>query len=257
MKNLQKSALYKLILIVLMLSASGFVGWYTLLNKTENTTTESTDKSQVEPGKNQEAIPENEENPATDTIVKLETYKVENEGLKFSYNPVSSSVLGEAPNTEEGLYEVVTKVSTGAVVLNIDAGISGIGGYMPCENIDRGSCEVIDTVEGTYLGEKVKYILVKASLPDDCGYSGKPDCNVAPLVTSYYIDTYESSEAPYGSCCGTLSSNARNLGNKAEIAGRVLITIQPDKSIQNEDMLKNKDMLETFKIIESISYAAE
>ena len=204
---------------------------------------------------NEQQTAQKNKEPNPEENKKLDSHTINNEGLTFEYNPQLSTVV-ESPAVESelnGTYLVYTMITTGDVVLKITAGISGIGGLPTCQVDGRETCEVIDTKASTYLGDPITYRLVKANLVTNCGSPGSLPCDTVPLTTSYIIDTSTSTEY-FGSCCGTISSNAKNLEKKAKNAGSLLINIQPADEISNESLFTNPDFLKTIKIIETMRY---
>ena len=198
---------------------------------------------------------------SNDSAVKDEspkTYTLDNEGLKFDYNPAVSK-LAEIPGTvneNSKSYEVGANVTTGAIMLSVRTGVDGRGGNPVCMKEDSYStCKVIDTKPSTFLGNPITYRLIEAKVPDSCGYSGVPSCDDAPKKTLFILDTYKSDDY-FGVCCNTIDVSAKNLGKKAETAGNLMIDIKrtDGKFDFNESLFKGSDMLTTIKIIESMRY---
>lgn len=199
--------------------------------------------------------PSSKSKPTAEASVQAKpgAYTLGNEGLSFSYDPETTTVTTQNPSQQNGLYIEKVKVVTGLVTLSITAGISGIGGSPSCIPDGRATCDVVGTLKSTFLGNPITYRLVKTNQVGNCGYAGVPSCDQAPLATSFLVDTSDSTEA-YGPCCGTVQADARNTGKKAQYAGDLLVTLQPDEQINNEKLLTNKDFLNTIKIIESMHY---
>lgn len=238
-----------LIIVILLVVAISGVGWY-VWNKNSNK------DSSITPSTVSVAQPEPTDPTPTN---QQKEYTIENEGLTFSYNPKITTVTTKKPRIGNGLYVEDVEVKTGSVTLLITAGIDGIGGGAQCIVGDNSlgnkstTCDVISTKKSTFLNKPVTYRLIKAKQAEECGYDGVPACSVAPLVTSYFLDTGTDTES-FGSCCGTVSVKSKNTGKKAKVTGTLLVSIDPAKKIQNKDLLTNTDLLETIKIIESMKY---
>ena len=180
-------------------------------------------------------------------------FTLKNEGLTFTYNPKISTLTPKDTSVGNDLYVEYVNIKTGAVKLSITAGIDGIGGSAQCPNFDRDTCKVLTTKQSTFLKDPLTYRLVKTDTVQNCGSDGSPNCDVVPLTTGYIIDTSTSTDF-YGPCCGTITTKARNTGKAAKVTGSLLVSIDPDKQIENADLFKNSDFLETIKIIESMRY---
>ncbi len=228
----------EVLLIFLTIGVIGFGGYYVYSHSKNSSNNNSTTLSTPGP---------------SSITTQLKTYRITNEGLSFSYNPKTTTITTQKPNNENDLYVEYVKAKTGLVTLSITAGISGIGGGPSCTSDERGTCVVVDTLKSTFLNKPITYRLIKANQVQQCGYAGVPSCSVAPLVTSFLLDTYDKTDV-YGPCCGTIDAKARNTGQKAKYAGDLLVTIEPAMQIQNKELLTNKDFLDTIKIIESIHY---
>ena len=187
--------------------------------------------------------------------VELKEYKLDNEGLRFSYNPKITKVESKESKyyADSDIYIETLNIVTGDSTVTITAGIDGIGGGAGCVNQDRDKCVVVDTKAGKFLGSPITYRLIKADTAQNCGSGNLPSCQTVPLTTSYLIDTSNSTEEYYP-CCGMINANAKNVGKKAGVSGALLINIQPKDSIENANLFKNSDVLESFKIIESMKY---
>lgn len=231
-----------IIVVILLIVAAGWL----FFDRQKTSNSEAVNNTQQEKTTEQQPSEKKDE---------LKSYIIDNEGLMFDYNSKLSAVkqVSAEKSEDSGLYVVKTEVTTGAVVLLITTGISNIGGGPACTNDGRGTCKIVDTKTSTYLGKPVTYRLVEAKQVQNCGYAGVPLCDQAPLTTSYLIDTSTSNEFA-GPCCGTVSSEAKNLGKKAEYAGKVLVNIVPSQAVASANLFKNSDLLETIKIIETLRY---
>lgn len=235
-----------LLLSIVALGLAAFDGWLVYDKYIKEDT--STNKSAKETGAKQD------EKVTSETEVRKE-FKLENEGLSFSYNPKLTTFKTDDTDDTSlgGPFTERVIIQTGSVKLTVSANVDGIGGGPGCMNEGRESCAVVDTKRSIFLGEITTYRLVKTNRVASCGYSGVPNCDVAPLEEGYIIDTSDSTEE-FGGCCGTIIKDSKNTGRKSPITGALLISIEPSVSIFNQDLFQNTDFLETIKIIESMRY---